>query len=71
MSNYYDQERAFSNDRGNSSSISARVMQLTGVAVFYRILKEWQSEFKPRLYERQLASTAIEKREVRLNSRRR
>lgn len=71
MSNYYDQVNAYSSKTGNSPSISERVLQLTGAAAFYRALKDWQSEFKPRLYEKQHVPIVIEKQAVRLNFRRR
>lgn len=61
MAKYSDEETGFSQG----------LLRLTGLPEAYRILREWQSEFKPRRYETQCAPIPIERREVRLNSRRR
>ena len=61
MADYHEQKTGF----------SQRLVRLTGLPDAYRVLKEWQAEFKPRRYEAQCAPVPIERGDLRLNSRRR
>ena len=50
MANYYDHNQGSGGATDQSGSDTALLLQLPGVSLLYRILKDWQSEFKPRSY---------------------
>lgn len=50
MAHDYDQENRSAGHGSRSRAVSDRVVQLPGVSLFYRILKDWQAEFRPRRY---------------------
>ena len=52
MAQYYEGEPGTSGEGSRSRTVSELMLQLPVVAQFYRVLKDWQSEFKPRRYPR-------------------
>ena len=60
MASDYDQNTRFASTKGRSTDNPQLLLKLPVVSQFYRILKDWQSEFKPRQYDNQYALSSIE-----------
>lgn len=52
MAHSYDQSTGSSSGNDRSRTVSTLVLQLPGLSLLYRVLNDWQSEFKPRQYQR-------------------
>ncbi len=60
MAQYHDQITGSFSENSRSTTGSTVLQRLPVVSLFYRILKDWQSEFVPRRYDNQYALTSLE-----------
>ncbi len=69
MAHYTDQGTGSRGDTDGASAASNPLLRLPVVSQLFRVLEDWQSEFKPRHYDNSYAVVPIERPVARQRSR--
>ena len=69
MASYFDQDSGSAGSNKRTTEVPKLLLRLPVVSQFHRILKNWQSEFKPRRYDNQYALSSIKWQDARTQPR--
>ena len=65
MGHYQERDPGSSGNNNLADTVSTPLLRLPVVSQLYRMLEDWQAQFKPRQYDNSYAVIAIERRETR------